>query len=60
MAPQLRRKPAHVQFSRVSKIFGSLKAVDGISFDIYPGEFFSLLGPSGCGKTTTFTGARRL
>jgi spermidine/putrescine ABC transporter ATP-binding subunit len=42
-----------VQFSRVSKSFGSLKAVDGISLDIYPGEFFSLLGPSGCGKTTT-------
>jgi spermidine/putrescine ABC transporter ATP-binding subunit len=42
-----------VQFSKVSKSFGSLKAVDGLSFDIYPGEFFSILGPSGCGKTTT-------
>lgn len=42
-----------VQFQRVSKTFGSMKAVRDISFDIATGEFFSLLGPSGCGKTTT-------
>ena len=30
-----------------------LKAVDGVSFDIYKGEVFSLVGESGCGKTTT-------
>jgi spermidine/putrescine ABC transporter ATP-binding subunit len=42
-----------VQFSRVSKTFGDVRAVDNISFDIYRGEFFSMLGPSGCGKTTT-------
>jgi spermidine/putrescine transport system ATP-binding protein len=42
-----------VQFVRVSKTFGDVTAVDDISFDIYRGEFFSLLGPSGCGKTTT-------
>ena len=29
------------------------KAVDGVSFDIYKGEVFSLVGESGCGKTTT-------
>ncbi len=42
-----------VQLSRVSKTFGDVKAVNDVSFEIYRGEFFSLLGPSGCGKTTT-------
>jgi spermidine/putrescine ABC transporter ATP-binding subunit len=42
-----------VQFSRVSKTFGDVKAVNDISFEIHRGEFFSILGPSGCGKTTT-------
>jgi spermidine/putrescine ABC transporter ATP-binding subunit len=36
----------------ISKHFGSVRAVDDVSFDIRRGEFFSLLGPSGCGKTT--------
>ncbi len=31
---------------------GMLKAVDGLNFDIYPGETFGLVGESGCGKTT--------
>ena len=36
----------------VCKNFGSLKAVDDVSFGIPKGSFFSILGPSGCGKTT--------
>jgi spermidine/putrescine transport system ATP-binding protein len=36
----------------VSKTFGPLRAVDGVSLQIARGEVFSLLGPSGCGKTT--------
>ena len=38
---------------RVVKRYGPTTAVDGISIDLAPGEFLSLLGPSGCGKTTT-------
>ena len=39
-------------FENVSKHFGSIRAVDGVSLGVRRGEFFSLLGPSGCGKTT--------
>jgi iron(III) transport system ATP-binding protein len=31
----------------------SVHAVDGVSFQVEPGSFYTLLGPSGCGKTTT-------
>jgi len=41
-----------VRFEGVHKQFGDETAVNGVSFDIYEGEFFALLGPSGCGKTT--------
>jgi len=34
-------------------MFGDVAAVDGIDFDVKPGEVVTLLGPSGCGKTTT-------
>lgn len=41
-----------VSLQNVSRHFGAVKALDGVSLDIYDGEFFSMLGPSGSGKTT--------
>lgn len=41
-----------LEFQRISKNFGSYKALSDVSFSVKKGEFFSLLGPSGCGKTT--------
>ena len=42
-----------LEFRQVVKRFGSVTAVDGVSFSVQSGELFTLLGPSGCGKTTT-------
>ncbi len=42
-----------VEVKNLTKRFGEFTAVDGISFDIQPGEILGLLGPNGAGKTTT-------
>ena len=42
----------YISMKNTSKHFGSVRAVDDVTFDIGEGEFFSLLGASGCGKTT--------
>jgi len=42
-----------IQASRLQKTFSSIKAVDGLSFEVEEGEVFGLLGSNGAGKTTT-------
>ncbi len=44
---------AAITLEGVTKRFGSVVAVNEVSFEIGEGEFFTMLGPSGCGKTTT-------
>ena len=41
-----------VEFNNVSRLYGDVRAVDGVTIAIRDGEFFSMLGPSGSGKTT--------
>jgi ABC-type Fe3+/spermidine/putrescine transport system ATPase subunit len=43
---------AGVELQAVTKRFGEVTAVDGVSLAVPAGELFSLVGPSGCGKTT--------
>lgn len=45
---------ALLEVDDVSKAFGSLKAVDGISFKVEAGEIFGIAGPNGSGKSTLF------
>lgn len=45
-------RPA-IEVRDLAKSYGDLAAVDGVTFDVAPGEFFGILGPNGAGKTTT-------
>src|SRR6202012_194330 len=49
-----RRSPltAILEIAGLTRSFGSIPAVRGVSFDVRRGEFLCIIGPSGCGKTT--------
>ena len=42
-----------IEARELTKKYGDFAAVDGVSFDVAPGESFGLLGPNGAGKSTT-------
>jgi ABC-2 type transport system ATP-binding protein len=52
-APNGAAGDAVIRVDGLRKVYGELVAVDGITFDVRPGEVFGLLGPNGAGKTTT-------
>lgn len=41
-----------IEFEKISKHYGALRALTEVTFQVAPGEFFGLLGPNGAGKTT--------
>ena len=51
--PEVKTGEVLLKVENLSQHFGSLKAVDNVSFEVKKGEVFGLVGESGCGKTTT-------
>ena len=43
-----------LKLDNIAKVFGGLRAIDGVSFEVMPRQIFGLIGPNGAGKTTAF------
>ncbi|MFQ7113388.1 ATP-binding cassette domain-containing protein, partial [Hallella bergensis] len=43
-----------IEVKEVSKRYGDVQALDGVSISVKPGEIFGLIGPDGAGKTSLF------
>ncbi len=43
-----------LKVTALKKAYGAIRAVDGVSFEVMPGEIFGVIGPNGSGKTTLF------
>ncbi len=52
-SPTAVRSPV-LEVEKLTRRFGGVTAVDGVSFSVEPGEIFGLIGPNGAGKTTVF------
>lgn len=48
----MKNKKIDIEVKNISKTFNKKEVLNNISFEVYDGEFLSILGPSGCGKTT--------
>jgi len=53
-APKQAGAPALFEAHDISISFGGIKAVDGVTFSVAPGEIFAIVGPNGAGKSTIF------